>query len=423
MLDVLAVWVCVVVAQVGPAAEGAPGAQAQRDGAEGFDLGRLQATPEFWVRPGYVVTRVASDIEAARFMEFDDRGTLYVSSPGGTIVTLRDENADGWYETRGAFVRNMQSVHGLHFHNGWMWFTTSGLVWKARDRDGDGAHDDLQQVTDTGDMPQGGNHWWRSILVTDRHYYTGIGDSGNISDESGTDRQKIFRFNLDGSGKTLFASGVRNTEKLRFRPGTEEIWGVDHGSDNFGVAYDERPGRRQPITDYNPPDEFNRYVEGGFYGHPFLTGLRVPRPEFAERPDIVDLAARTIVPEWCFPAHAAANAFCFIEPELNARTGAFPADHGGDAIVACRGSWNRTEKAGYEVVRVLFDRETGKPFGALTLVRTLSARGDILARPVDCVQAPDGSVFFSCDHTKAVYRLRSAAPASGAPAEPAAGGS
>lgn len=362
--------------------------------------------PPFRVRPGYAVTVAAHELPNARFMEFDDKGTLYLSNPGGEIMTLRDDDNDGYYETRGSFVRNMQSVHGLCWHNGWMWFTTSGIVWKARDLNNDGAHDELIQVTRDGALPQGGNHWWRSILVADEHFYTSIGDSGNINDETDTDRQKIWRFNHDGSGKTLFASGIRNTEKLRFRPGTTEIWGVDHGSDNFGQRLGERTGRVQPITDYNPPDEFNLYTEGGFFGHPFITGFKLPRYEFRDRRDIIDLAQRTIVPEWAFGAHWAANSFCFIDPDINRRTRAFPDDHEGDAFVACRGSWNRVERAGYQVCRVLFDDWTGKPFGLLTIVNTLDDRGRVLARPVDCVQTPDGSVLWSCDETNAVYRIR-----------------
>jgi glucose/arabinose dehydrogenase len=362
--------------------------------------------PAFTLRPGYTLTVAAAGLPAARFLEFDDHGTLYVSNPAGDITTLRDEDTDGYFESSGVFLRNMRSVHGMCYAGGWLWFTTSGVVWKARDIDHDGAHDEMVQVTETGALPQGGGHWWRSILVTKTHFYTSIGDSGNITDESTTDRQKIWRFTLDGSGKTLFASGLRNTEKLRLRPGTDEVWGIDHGSDNFGKLLGERTGSLQPITDYNPPDEFNRYVEGGFYGHPFITGNKLPRYEFRERRDIVDLADKTVVPEWTFGAHWAANSFCFIDPKVNDARKAFPPDHNGDAFVACRGSWNRTKKAGYQVARVLFDKWTGKPYGLLTIVSTLGPKNETLGHPVDCVQAPDGSILWSCDETNRVYRLR-----------------
>jgi glucose/arabinose dehydrogenase len=87
-----------------------------------------------------------------------------------------------------------------------------------------------------------------------------------------------------------------------------------------------------------------------------------------------------------------------------------PADHHGDAFVACRGSWNSTRPVGYCVARVLFDE--GKPYGQLTIVSTIERTGGgrgpavVHARPVDCVQAPDGSVLFSADQPGRIYRIR-----------------
>jgi glucose/arabinose dehydrogenase len=376
------------------------------------DEAAIPAPPAFTVRPGYTVSVAALDLDGPRFMAFDDASTLYLSCPGiGEIHTLRDGDNDGYYESRGVFIREMRSVHAMCFTGGWMWFATSGAVYKARDLNKDGAYDELIPVIAPGQLPQGGGHWWRSLLVTRDHIYTSIGDSGNITDETDTARQKIWRFDLDGSNRTLFASGIRNTERLLLRPGTDEIWGIDHGSDNLGQPLGEQTGTRQPVTDFNPPDEFNHYVEGGFYGHPFITGLRIPRYEFQKRRDIIELADKTIVPAWTFGAHWAANSFCFIDPQVNKNTAAFPADHAGDAFVACRGSWNRKEKAGYQIARVLFDPVTGRPYGMLTIVNTLSTKKNVLARPVDCVQAPDGSVLWTCDTTDAIYRIRAEAPA------------
>ena len=59
----------------------------------------------------------------------------------------------------------------------------------------------------------------------------------------------------------------------------------------------------QPITDLNPPCEMNHYVQDGFYGHPYIVGIRLPRYEYMDRPDIVELAAKTIPPAWCAGGH------------------------------------------------------------------------------------------------------------------------
>ncbi|MBL0921703.1 MAG: PQQ-dependent sugar dehydrogenase [Phycisphaerales bacterium] len=356
------------------------------------------AVPAFDVRPGYRVS-LAAEIDNARFLEFGPDGTLYVSIPtSGEVLALRDEDGDGAFEKRTTFISGYPSVHGLCWHDDELWFAQSGAIHKARDADGDGRADQIETVVPEGRVPSGGGHWWRSLLVTDDAIYTSIGDSGNITDEASTERQKVFRFSRDGSGKALFASGVRNTEKLRLRPGTNEVWGVDHGSDWFGREYGERRGQ-QPITDRLPADEFNHYTQDGFYGHPFIVDVGVPRLEHRERRDIIDLAARHTPPAWRFGAHWAANGWTFLEKDH------FGADHPGDAFVALRGSWNSSIRVGYGVERVLFDDHTGRPYGAVRIVTTLSPDGRVLARPVDCAEAPDGSVVFSCDATGRVYRI------------------
>ena len=192
------------------------------------------AAPEdFAVRDGYRVTVAVDDLPGARFMAVDDRGILYVTRPRqGEIAAFHDPDADGSWEPLGTFISDKRSVHGIQAFDGWVWFTTSGSVWRGRDADGDGAADEVEEVV--GGLPSGGSHWWRSLLVTPDGFYTSIGDAGNITDQRDTDRQKIWRFDLDGSNPRLLASGIRNTEKLRLRPGTGEVWGFDHGSDWFG---------------------------------------------------------------------------------------------------------------------------------------------------------------------------------------------
>jgi glucose/arabinose dehydrogenase len=363
-----------------------------KSGERGADV------PEFVVRPGYRVSLVARDLDEARFLEIDDKGTLYVSQPGrGSIVTLRLKN--GVYEKLGTFISDKKSVHGMCFSKGWMWFTQSGAIYKARDTNGDGTADETVTVIPQGQLPEGGGHWWRSIAVSDNFLYTSIGDDGNINDHTGDDREKVWRFNLDGTGKTLWSSGIRNTEKLRLRPGTQEVWGADHGSDNFGAPLEKegQKGQAQAITDFNPPCEFNFYEEGKFYGHPFITGNRVPRIEFQARPDILELAAKTTPPAWSFGAHWAPNGWTFLSRNL------FPEGR-GDAFVALHGSWNSSQRVGYRIERVMFDPMTGKPFGAQMIVGLMTPGGEVLDRPVDCVEAPDGSILFSCD-SRRIFRI------------------
>jgi glucose/arabinose dehydrogenase len=365
--------------------------------------------PGFDVREGYRVSVVIDDLPGARFLAFDDNGTLLVTRPqvrgegrrrNGDIASFRDEDGDGVYERIGTFVDDKPSVHGIQVVDGWVWFTTSDAVYRGRDTNADGVADEV--VTVLSDLPSGG-HWWRPILVTGDHFYTSVGDGGNITDQRDTDRQKIWIYDLDGSNKRLYCSGIRNTEKLLVRPGTDEIWGFDHGSDWFGRELGDEQGN-QPITDLNPPDELNKYVQDGFYGHPFVVGNRLVRYEFMEMEGIHELAAQTIPPEWPMGAHWACNGWTFIDPKVNQATGAMPSDHEGDIFVAAHGSWNSGPMVGYCVARVLFD--DAKPYGMLKIVSTLDSDGrSVHGRPADVIQAPDGTLLFSDDHSGRVYRI------------------
>lgn len=359
--------------------------------------------PGIYVREGYSLSIALSTVETPRFMELGPDQTLYVSRPRqGDIKACRDSDGDGIYETVALFVEGHQSVHGMQWYDGALWFTVSGAVFRAVDAGNDGKADETVKVLGDDVLPQGGGHWWRSILIHDGRIYTSIGDAGNITDQTDTKRQKIWSYALSGGDEKLYCSGIRNTEKLVVRPGTGEIWGMDHGSDWYGRFIEQRAatGRkieRQPITDMVPPEEMNLYIEGGFYGHPFLVGNRIPRFEYMDREDMVDLAEKTIVPQWRGGAHWAANSMEFYTGDQ------FP-ETKGDAFVAYHGSWNRSVKDGYCVTRVLFDR--GRPYGELIYVHFIDDDQNVFGRPVDTVMEADGSLLISDDYGNKVYRLR-----------------
>lgn len=379
--------------------------------------GAGQGVPPFVVRPGYKVTLAADNLEEARFIEFGEGGVLYVSMPQrGKIQALKDADGDGVFEQRVDFATDQNNCHSMHFKDGWLYYTSSqgGFCRRARDTNGDGRADEIQDVITEG-IPRGGGHPFRGVLVTDGFIYITVSDPQNMTADVNSDRKSLYRFAYSGEGKAgereLFASGIRNTEKLEYRIGkdgatTTEIWGSDHGSDMFGVPYGDQPDRRgagggQPITDLNPPDELNKFTQGGFYGHPYLMADRTPRPEFADRPDLHELALKTIPAAWSFGAHTAVNGFTFLGPKAGEH---FGADHVGDLFQAQHGSWNSSVLVGYAVTRVFFDPMSGMPYGEWPIVTTHDG-GRVFARPVDCAEAPDGTILWSCDQTRRIYRI------------------
>jgi glucose/arabinose dehydrogenase len=369
------------------------------------DLG--PGMPNMKVRPGYRVTRAiipekVKGLRDARFMQFSGDGkTLYLSQRrDGSILAFRDPDAEGVYQTVTTFVKDKKTAQGMHFYDGWLYYQVpaEGSLYRANDPEGDGVANEVVEVFPPGTLPKPGGHPYNAVLVTGKEIYVSASDPKNMTEELDSDTKKIYVFDMDGKNKRVFASGVRNNEKLRFRPGTSEIWGFDNGNDHFGKLYGDEAAKNQPITDLIPPEEFNHYVQDGFYGHPYLVGPRIPRPEFTGRKDLIELANKTIPPALNLPAHWACLGFTFIESDH------FGADHKGDIFVASRGSWNSLKPVGACVERVFFDKLTGKPYGHHTIVDCVTDRR--WARPIDLVEAPDGTILFSSDEpVSGIFRI------------------
>jgi glucose/arabinose dehydrogenase len=404
---IAAVFTATILALVRPSVAQLP------DGVKS-DLG--EGVPAFKVRPGYRVTRAAAAnfLPEARFIQFSADGkTLYISDrENGVIYALTDPDANGVYQKKTSFVTNKRSVQGMDVHDGWLYFSMAGdgSVSRAKDNDGDGKAETVEVVLPPNSLPRGGGHPFEGLLVTDTDIYVTSSDPTNMTEELDSDRKKIYVFDQASKSRKVFVSGIRNTEKLRFRPGTTEIWGFDHGSDQFGASYGETGGggrvrgqvSRMPFTDLNPPEELNHYVQDGFYGHPFIMGNGVPRPEFAKRPDIVELGVKTTQPKWLVHAHWAVLGFTFIEKDY------FP-DHKGDLFFASHGSWNSSTPVGAVVQRILFDEVTGLPYGSMTIVDCQGPERRF-ARPVDLAEAPDGTLIFSSDEPAGLFRISKSAP-------------
>jgi glucose/arabinose dehydrogenase len=348
-----------------------------------------KANPGIWVRPGYKLTVAVKSYISCRHMALGPDGTLYYTTmPHNIIMAAKDKNHDGYYETLTQFYKSENGVSAVFWYDGYLWYSESGAIYKLKDKNNDGIADERDTILPVGSLPANGAHHYRPILIYKGRLYTALGDKQNFSDPAGTDREKIWSYNLEGKDKRLFCTGIRNTEKLVVSPGTDEIWGMDIGSDWFGKPVGDN-AEMQPITDYNPPGEMNKYVQGGFYGHPFIVGNKLPRYEYLKKPDIIKLAEESIAPEWCTPAHWSPLGMMFYTGKQ------FPKDLIGDAFVAFHGSWNSSKLAGYQVDCVLF--ENGKPYGQLPYVKFLTKDDGFLGRPVDVIQAPDGSLLISDD--------------------------
>jgi glucose/arabinose dehydrogenase len=115
-----------------------------------------------------------------------------------------------------------------------------------------------------------------------------------------------------------------------------------------------------------------------------------------------DKVAATQEPDLLFEPHSSAMDFVFYTgPNV-------PAEYRGDAILALKGSWNRSDPTGYKVVRVKF--ENGKPAGWYdNFITGFWIEGDAQAvvwgRPADVALAPDGTLFIVDDTGGTIWKV------------------
>ncbi|HEV2883883.1 MAG TPA: PQQ-dependent sugar dehydrogenase, partial [Pyrinomonadaceae bacterium] len=239
------------------------------------------------------------------------------------------------------------------------------------------------------DLPGRGyrEHWTRNILFSadGRKMYVTVGSESNVSVERDEMRAAIVEYNPDGSGKRIIASGTRNPIGLAWNPATKKLWAVVQERDRMG--------------DDLPPDYLTEIQDGGFYGWPYayLGPNEDPRRK-GERPDLVK---KTITPDVLIQAHSAGLGLVFYEGKM------FPQEYQGDAFVALHGSWNRSKRTGYKIIRVRF--RNGKLIGGyddfLTGWMLDENSREVWGRPVGLLVLPDGSMLITDDGANKVWRV------------------
>ena len=335
------------------------------------------------VPAGFSVTYFAKDVPGVRFMTVGPDGAVYASQPDkGLVIRLADANKDGVADATIIVASGLNRPHGLTFHKGLLYVAnTDGVVRVPLSASmvANGAPVYLNHYA------EGGGHWTRTIVFgADSAMYVSVGSSCNLCVETTPERATVLRFNEDGSGKRVYASGLRNAVGLAVNPITGAIWASQNERDNLA-----------PDHENLPPEELNILTDGADYGWPYCYGDRVPNPEYNDQ-------ARcnpTVAPALKMQAHSAPLGMSFL-----AKAASFPADYRGDLLVAFHGSWNRTTPTGAKVVRVRV--ADGKPVSADDFITGWQdASGNRWGRPVDIVVAADGSVLISDDASGSIYRI------------------
>jgi glucose/arabinose dehydrogenase len=343
---------------------------------------------------GFQVNVFAEGLTNPRRIAIAPNGTpnkydvFVAESRANRIRVLREANGDGHADGKFIFADGLSQPYGIAFNKGWVYVGNTDAVVRFPYEAGQTSTDQPPQKI--AELTRGGynQHWTRNLIFSPdgKKLYATVGSSCNTCEESDPQRAAISVMNPDGSGKHVFASGMRNPVGLAWRT-PHELWAVVNERDRLG--------------DDVPPDYLTLVKEGGFYGWPYAyTSLDrnvVPDPRFGDKaPDKVKSTRPASVP---VQAHSAALGLAFYPNQ-----GSFPAEYSGDAFLAFHGSWDRSAKTGYKIVRVNFEKNKAVSISDF-VTGFLKSDGDVWGRPVDVQVAPDGSLLFSDDRAGKIWRV------------------
>lgn len=337
---------------------------------------------------GFRIATFAEGLERPRVLTFDSAGTLLVSDQkAGAVYALPDTNHDGVADQQVTVADKLSDPHGLLFLNPTeLLIAEEGQLarWLYQ-------REAMTAVFDTklADLPTNGSHVTRTVQRgPGNKLFVSVGSACNVCVEEDFRRAAILRMNLDGSQLERWAWGLRNT--VFFIPNPEkldEFWGNDMGRDFLG--------------DDLPPDELNIIPATGEapgdYGWPNCYGDRQPDPFGGIS---ISCQTKTRGSLYDYPAHHAPLGLRFIPKVVG-----WPADWTGDLLVSWHGSWNRSKKSGYKVVRLELDEAQQVVAVHDFVTGFLQGEEQVIGRPVDLLFAADGALYLSDDGNGRIYRL------------------
>jgi glucose/arabinose dehydrogenase len=351
-----------------PSARNAPQVISQPDGVQ------LQ------VPAGFHVEEFAADFKKPRGLALGPDNVVVVSDsvPKGGVYAVTGGS-------RKVLVEGLERPYGLAFWKNYLYVSEPTSVKRY-------AYDAKnisvaagEEVVSLKDFDKG--HWTRCLLFDPKgtKLYVAVGSGSDAGPPGPEMRAAINRFNPDGSGHEIIASGLRNPVGIAWAPGTKTIWATVQERDGLG--------------DELVPDYFTHIEPSGFYGWPFA--YVGPNEDPRYKGQQTEPVKKTLTPDLLLPSHIAVM-------DLKFYTGKqFPKEYQGGAFLATHGSSNRAQRVGYSVLFVPF--RNGKPAGPprdfLTGWMLGPDRKEVWGRPVGLLQMPDGSLLVSDDGGNKIWRI------------------
>ncbi len=341
------------------------------------------------VPAGFKISVFATDFKEPRWLTVAPNGKdiFLADTHGGKIYILRLPASGNGPGQKEEFLSGLDEPFGIAFHENYIYVGDTDAVLRYKfDPVNSKKLGDAEKIMD---LPRRG-HSTRAVAFSPdgKHLFVSVGSQSNIDIESDTRRAAVTICDPDGKNARLYATGLRNPVNIAFEPKTGVLY----------TSVNERDG----LGDDLPPDYFTSVQDGGFYGWPYsYIGKNVDPRVNPQKPELV---AKAIIPDVLLGAHRAPLQFAFYSGKQ------FPSKYDGGVFLCEHGSWNRSTRAGYQVVFIPFKdgKPSGDPEPFLTGLVPDPSKGNVNGRPVGVTVAPDGSLLVSDDGAQVVYRITAA---------------
>jgi glucose/arabinose dehydrogenase len=358
-----------------------------------------------------------------RLIRTAPNGDLFLADSGaGTIFVLRGVGADGKAVQIEKFATGLDHPFGIAFYPAenpkFVYIGNATTIQRFAYRSGE-LHAGGPAETIVPDIPgyaqlTGGGHWTRDVVFSrdGQHMLVSVGSGSNVDDADTHPKEfhraDVLEFTPEGKFVEVYASGIRNCVGEAINPITGQLWCSTNERDNLG--------------NHLVPDYVTSVPEHSFFGWPwyYMGGHLDPRlqdpcadgtgpnpqlnapltAEQAQNCKRLSIASRVKTPDVLVQPHMASLEMTFYPAK-----GEFPSEYDGDAFASEHGSWNRLNRAGYEVIRI--PMHNGHADGSYEdfLSGFVTKDGQVWGRPVGVAIAKDGSMFVTDDGTRSVWHV------------------
>jgi glucose/arabinose dehydrogenase len=326
---------------------------------------------------------VFAEVPDARSMAVSPSGTVFVGNKDkDKVYAVKDTNGDHKADKRWVIASGLNMPNGVAFHEGDLYIAEVSRILKIGGIESKLENPPKPQVIND-DYPTDGHHGWKYIAFgPDGKLYVPVGAPCNICESKNEIYATITRLNKDGSGREIFARGVRNSVGFTWHPETKELWFTDNGRDSMG--------------DDIPSCELNNASKSGMhFGYPYCHEGSVKDPEFGNKRPCSDFSA----PADKLGPHVAPLGLKFYQGTM------FPASYKNQIFVAEHGSWDRSKKSGHNVSLVKMNNSTVVGHEVFASGWLDDATQKVWGRPVDILVLNDGSMLISDDKAGVIYRV------------------